>query len=379
MKSGSCALLVAFTCIAGASRAEDGGIKQDVLWESGRHGYHTYRIPALAVTPKGTVLAFCEGRKSNGGDSGNIDLLVRRSTDNGKTWSEQSVVWDDLGNTCGNPCPVVDQKTGTIWLLSTWNRGDDHESMIVAGRSKDTRRVFVMSSTDEGLSWSKPREITSDVKGTNWTWYATGPGAGIQIEHGEHAGRLVMACDHIEAVTKRHYSHVVYSDDHGETWKTGGRTPNPQVNECKVVELTDGRLMLNMRNYAQPMNRRQKAFSKDGGITWEGQRSDDVLIEPVCQASIVRYSWPDKNGDNVILFSNPASTRRENMTVRSTLDDGKTWSRKLSLYAGPSAYSDLAVFKGGTAACLYERGKKHPYEQIVLAQFTLRNLLADEK
>lgn len=370
-------LLITFLFMAGSGRTEDDGIKQDVLWESGRNGYHTYRIPTLAVTSKGTALAFCEGRKNSSSDSGDIDLLSRRSTDNGRTWSEQELVWDDNGNTCGNPCPVVDGRTGTIWLFSTWNRGDDHESRIIAGKSKDTRRVFVVSSTNEGLSWSKPVEITSEIKSTDWTWYATGPGSGIQIEHGKHAGRLVIACDHIEAKTKHYYAHIVYSDDHGKTWKAGGRTTNHQVNECKVVELTDGRLMLNMRNYAQSKHKRQKAFSNDGGITWINQDFDDALLEPICQASIVRYSWRGENSENVILFSNPASTRRENMTVRATFDDGKTWSRKRSLHVGPSAYSDLAVFKDGTAACLYERGKKHPYEQIVLARFTLRDLKAD--
>jgi len=380
MKSGRLVpLLTAFMCTAGIGRAEDNGIKQDILWESGKNGYHTYRIPALAVTPKGTALAFCEGRKKNSGDAGDIDLLVRRSTDNGKTWSEQELVWDDNGNTCGNPCPVVDRKTGTIWLFSTWNRGDDRESMIIAGNSRDTRRVFVASSTNEGVSWSKPVEITSDVKSPDWTWYATGPGSGIQIENGEHTGRLVIACDHIEAKTTNYFSHIVYSDDHGRTWKAGGRSPNHQVNECKVVELTGGRLMLNMRNYSRSKDKRQKAFSNDGGITWENQGFDDALLEPVCQASIVRYSWPGANSDNVILFSNPASTRRENMTVRATFDDGRTWSRKCTLHAGPSAYSDLAVFRDGTAACLYERGKKHPYEQIALARFTLRDLQADVK
>ena len=247
------------------------------LFVSGQDGYHTYRIPALAVTTQGTVLAFCEGRKKGNGDSGDIDLLVKRSSDDGKTWSGQQVVWDDGGNTCGNPCVVVDRDTGTVWLLSTWNRGDDHEPGIIAQTSKDTRRVFAIHSTDDGRTWSTPQEITAGVKKNDWTWYATGPGSGIQIEHGPHRGRLVIPCDHIEAGTKHYYSHVIYSDDHGKSWKLGGSTPQHQVNECEVVELAGGKLMLNMRNYDRSQKNRQAAISEDGGLTWKEQRFDEDI------------------------------------------------------------------------------------------------------
>lgn len=372
-------LAMAIACGAAAARAEeDSGIEHSTLWECGSNGYHTYRIPAIVVTKQGTVLAFCEGRKVHGGDAGDIDLLARRSTDNGRTWSAQRVVRDDGGNTCGNPCPVVDAETGTIWLLSTWNLGQDNERLIIDGQSRDTRRVFVASSTDDGLTWSQPREITADVKKPDWTWYATGPGSGIQITHGKHAGRLVIACDHIEAMTKHYYSHTVYSDDHGKTWELGGSTPDHQVNECEVVELADGRLMMNMRNYDRSKKLRQKAFSRDGGISWEEQGFDDALVDPVCQASIARYSWPGRSTESVILFSNPADTRRVNMTVRGSFDDGKTWAGRLVLHSGPSAYSDLAVLADGTVGCLYERGSKHPYERIVLARFKLGDLRRDQ-
>ena len=159
------------------------------------------------------------------------------------------MIWDDAANTCGNPCAVVDRNTGVISLLVTWNRGDDREPQIIDQTSNDTRRVFVTQSTDDGRTWAPPREITGEVKQSNWTWYATGPGGGIQIENGLHKGRLLVPCDHIEARTKHYYSHIIYSDDHGESWKLGGRTPAHQVNECEVVELAGGRLMLNMRNY----------------------------------------------------------------------------------------------------------------------------------
>ena len=345
------------------------------LFVSGQEGSHTYRIPALAVTTRGTVLAFCEARRERNSDTGNIDLVVKRSTDNGRSWSSQTVIWDDGGNTCGNPCVVVDRDTGTIWLLSTWNRGDDHEREIIDLRSRDTRRVFVTHSTDDGITWATPVEITADVKQRDWTWYATGPCSGIQIQHGPHKGRLVIPCDHIEAKTKHYYSHVIYSDDHGKTWKLGGTTPRHQVNECEVVELAGGRLMLNMRNYDRSKRNRQVAVSPDGGLTWTEQRFDDALIEPICQAAIERYRWPADDAPGVILFSNPASTRsRVKMTVRASFDEGRTWSAKCLLHSGPSAYSDLAVLESGEVACLYEAGHGHPYESILLARFPLQTL-----
>ena len=336
----------------------------------GKDGYHTYRIPSLAVTAKGTVLAFCEGRKTSWGDSGDIDLVLKRSTDAGKTWSNQQVVWDDGPNCCGNPCVVVDRESGTIFLLSTWNCGDDHEGAIIAGKSKDTRRVFVLQSTDDGLTWSKPREITATAKKPDWTWYATGPGSGIRIENGPHKGRLVIPCDHIEAATKDYFSHIIFSDDHGKTWQLGGRTPQPKVNECEVVELTGGRIMLNMRNYDRSQHNRQTAISDDGGLTWRGQKHDPALIEPICQAAVERLRWPQGDKPGVVVFSNPASTSgRVNLTVRASFDDARTWPVSKVIWSGPSGYSDLAVLANGSVACLYEAGSSNIAESIVFSSF----------
>ena len=259
------------------------------VFTSGQDGYCGYRIPALAVTPKCTVLAICEGRKNSLSDAGEIDLLVKRSTDNGKTWGPQRVVWHDGRNTCGNPCVVVDRETGGIWLASCRNNS----------------RVFMIHSDDDGKTWSTAAEITAGVKKSDWGWYATGPGSGIQIERGPHKGRLVIPCDH--GTPKEYWSHVFYSDDHGKTWTLGGTTQQPAVNECQVVELADGTLMLNMRNYNRSQKTRQVALSDDGGTTWKDQRFSETLIEPVCQAAIERYRWPDQDKPGVILFSNPAS------------------------------------------------------------------------
>ena len=343
-------------------------LKQFDLWESGAQGFHTYRIPALTVTNNGTVLAFCEGRKDTRHDTGHIVMLVKRSTDYGETWLEQATIWEDVGHTCGNPSPVVDRKTGTIWLLMTWNRGNDREREIIDGTSKDTRHVYVTSSSDDGLTWAAPQQITTDVKKPDWTWYATGPGHSIQIEYGDYAGRMVVPCDHIEADTNRYYSHVIYSDDNGANWQLGGRSPKDQVNECEVVEIAGGRLLLNMRNYDRSKQARQVSFSDDGGQSWHSQRVDAALIESICQASICRYAWEP----NLVLFANPASIdSRTNMTVRASFDDGETWPEEHTLFAGPSAYSDLAVCENGRVVCLYECGDDHPYESLRLALFDI--------
>lgn len=340
------------------------------VFQAGEGGRHTYRIPALIASPRGTLLAFAEGRKTGAGDTGDIDLLLRRSTDGGRSWGPVQTIWDDGPHTCGNPCPVLDRTTGTLWLLMTWNRGDDHEPRIIAGESRDTRRVFVSHSTDDGGNWSAPREITADVKPPHWTWYATGPGAGIQMEQGAHRGRLVIPCDHIEAGTRHYDAHVIFSDDQGRTWNLGGSTPRHQVNECEVAEIAGGRLLLNMRNYDPTEPRRQQAVSGDGGRTWVDQRHVPEMPDPVCQASLRRLSWPAGDRPGVLLFSNPAGGRRERLTLRASFDDGRTWPVSRVLDPRPAAYSCLAVLPDGGVGILYEAGDRSPYEGLHFARFS---------
>jgi sialidase-1 len=339
-------------------------LKQSDVFTSGTEGYHTFRIPALVVSPKGTLLAFCEGRKIGRGDHGDIDLVLKRSTDGGQSWQEMQIVYEEGGEekiTIGNPCPVVDADTGTIWLPFT----------------RDNDDVLVTSSDDDGVTWSKPRVITSSVKGDDWDWYATGPGNGIQLTRGEHKGRLVIPCDH-RVKEKGEWnqagrSHVFYSDDHGRTWQLGGAT-DWAMNECAVVELADGRLMLNMRSY-RGKKRRGVAISDDGGDTWSEVSDDATLVEPVCQASLIRYTWPDGDGKNLLLFSNPASeSARVRLTVRASRDDGATWPVSRLLYEGSSAYSSMAVLGDGQIGVLYERDD---YGRISLARFGLDWLTQD--
>lgn len=351
-------------------------MQRQILWSRGSGGYFGYRIPALAATPAGTLLAFCEGRRNSLQDTGEINILFRRSSDGGRSWSAQQVIWADSANTCGNPCPVVDRETGVIHLLLTWNRGEDTERAIMNGESRDVRRVFACSSCDDGRTWSPALEISSTARKEDWTWYATGPGAGIQIERGRFKGRLVAPCDHCERTSRLSYSHVLVSDDHGASWRLGGRI-GPGCNECEAVELADGRLMLNMRNADTAKRARLVAFSEDGGVSWKDLRLDEALVEPVCAASIRRLEWPEENRPGVILFSNPASAdKRARMTVRASRDEGATWCAKLVLHEHASAYSDLAALSGGDFACLYESGLGNPYENISFARINLAELSA---
>ena len=188
----------------------------------------------------------------------------------------------------------------------------------------------------------------------------------------------MIACDHIESASKQYYSHVIFSDDHGATWHLGGRTPEHQVNECDVVELMGGRLMLNMRNYQRSARTRQTAISDDGGMTWKDQKHDPVLIEPICEAAIHRHSWPEGEKPGVVLFSNPASTEgRVRMTVRASFDDAATWPVSKVLYEGPASYSDLCSLSDVRFACLYEAGESNIAESIVLTTLALDDLTDD--
>lgn len=151
----------------------DDGI--NFIFKKGMEGYSCYRIPALLRVDENILLAFAEGRKLNCSDTGDIDLVVKRSQDNGFSWSENIVIWSDGSNTCGNPAPVLNAKTGEVVLLATWNNGEDDIGPINDGTSIDTRRVYKINSVDKGLTWNTPTEITTSVKESNWRWYATGP------------------------------------------------------------------------------------------------------------------------------------------------------------------------------------------------------------
>jgi sialidase-1 len=341
--------------------------RQTEVYIAGEGGYHTYRIPSIIVTPKGSLLAFAEGRQASAADAGNIDLVLKRSLDNGASWSPLQVLVDNGANSASNPCPVIDRTTGTIWLLSTRNLATDRESDIIAGKSRATPTVWTMKSNDDGVTWSPPVEITASVRLPGWTWYATGPGVGIQTS----AGRLVIPANHAEFPGGIHRSHLFFSDDGAKTWTLGG-SADPGTNESQVVELAEGRLMLNMRNHPpKPANFRMVATSVDGGRTLTTAHPDETLIEPPAQASILRYSTARSQDRNRLLFSNPASARRERMAVRVSYDEGTTWPVMRVLHDGPAAYSSLVVLPDRSIGVLFERGERSAYETITFSRLTL--------
>jgi sialidase-1 len=347
---------------------------------SGRGGYHAYRIPAMVVFPQGSLVVFCEARKSSLSDDGDIDLLSRRSEDGGKTWLAPQLVIEEGGEArikYGNPTTVVDQETGTIWLAINRDYLDER-----GGRQGGT--LILMSSDDDGKSWSSPIDITSQTKKPSWKHYAFGPGIGIQLRHGPHKGRLILPANYRESFNKREpsWSHIVHSDDHGETWKVGGKL-GKYTNECQVVEITeDGKpgLLFNARNHwgragvPQRSGKRLASRSLDGGLTWSQEEMDPALSDPPCQASIFRYSWATDGHRSRILFSNPAGPGRTNLTIRLSYDEGRTWPVEKLVYGGSAAYSCLTRLPDGKIGVVYERDG---YGKLTFTSFALDWLDAD--
>lgn len=335
---------------------------------SGQGGYNTYRIPAIVRSTNGTLLAFCEGRKNSGSDSGDIDIVLRRSTNNGATWLPMSLVQEEGNNasiTIGNPVPVVDETTGAIHLL--FCRNND--------------RVFRTVSTDDGLTWSARTEITSSVKLPAWDWYATGPGHGIQLKRGAQAGRLIVPSDHI-TTNGLHGAHVVYSDNHGAAWQIGGindEAGGVDPNETLCVEMvtnapTGGsRIYFNTRDQGgAAAGTRGEAWTTNGGTTFSGPFTNrTAFICPVVQGSVQRWSGTDEGGtSNRILFACPNDANaRVAISVWSSTNEAISWSSPKLVYPGPSAYSDLARTSSGEMGLLYERGNSSPYETITFARF----------
>lgn len=344
------------------------------LFEAGQGGYASYRIPGIVVTKRGVLLAYCEARRTGRGDWDAIDILLRRSTDGGRTWDRQRKIAQVAG-TQRNPAAARERSSNPDEL--TYNNpmaiADRRNGVVHFIFCLEYSRCFYMRSDDDGSTFSQPVEITSAFEGFrkeyDWKVIATGPGHGIQLRN----GRLVVPV-WLSTSTGSNAHHpsdnaVIYSDDNGRTWKAGGfvgRNSPELVNpsEAALIELADGRVMFNSRSEST-QHRRMVSYSRNGATGWTQPAFHEQLLEPICMASMVRLSGKPRR--NRILFANPdnlsveqgvqrpgRSRSRKNLSIKLSYDEGATWPVNKSIETGWSGYSDLAVGPDGTIFCFFE-------------------------
>ncbi|MFE5915799.1 exo-alpha-sialidase [Streptomyces sp. NPDC056468] len=351
-----------------------------VPFRAGREGYASFRIPAVVATSTGTLLAFCEGRVGSHDDFGNIDIVLKRSTDGGRTWGPLQVAAKHGDDLAGNPAPVV-LDTGRILLVHVRNAALATESAIRRGAvsAADGRRVWVQHSDDEGATWSAPTEITKGTKRPEWRWYATTPGHAVQLA----GGRVVVPANHSlppagrDNGTEGKYNggHCLLSDDRGATWRIGyvdGNTDGyVNVNETTAAELPDGRVYFNTRNDSTSPGTRADAYSEDGGATLAKPfRPQAGLAAPVCEGSVLHLRDPD-----VLLYSGPADPGfRALMTIRASTDGGITWRSAHTVDGLPAAYSDLVRIDDEAVGLLYETGDFSAYETLTFRRVPVTEL-----
>lgn len=372
---------------AGAAPAPPAhGCASSVPYVSGLGGYHTYRIPAVVRTRQGTVLAFAEGRRYDAGDTGAIDVVLRRSTDGGCTWGPLTVVTPGDGDTRGNPAPVVDPRTGAVVLVTCGNSGAATEGEIMSGEGE--RRVYVQRSRDDGRRFSPPADITAQVKRSDWRWYATGPGHAVALTRGPHRGRLLVPANHSvappagssgSAGSGRDGGHALYSDDSGRTWHLGFVTDSTHgvtnVNETTAAQLPDGRLYFNARDqYGSAPGNRLDSYSGDGGRSLDRPyaRQPSLSDVPVVQGSVLQLRGPGAP----LLFSAPSvPTARRALALWTSTDAGRTFTKRLTLSDRPAAYSDLVQLGPATVGVLYETGTAGSYESLEFRRLDVPSLM----
>jgi sialidase-1 len=379
-------VLVALVTTA-ATRAGEPLLEKRDLFEANTGGYALYRIPGLVATKKGTLLAYCEARKNSRSDWGSIDILMRRSTDGGKTWDPPRKIVSPPKDATKNPVALAQKlaRPGEVTInnpvaIADWRTGAVHFLYCV-----EYARCFYQRSDDDGETFSGPVEITSAFERFrpeyDWKVLATGPGHGIQLSNGRLLVPIWLSTGTGGHAHRPSAVSVVYSDDHGKTWDRGDivvadpRPANPS--ETAAVELADGRVMLNIRHESEPRVR-GVSISRDGVTGWSQMRLDGALPEPVCFGSLVRLSKRPVGDKDRILFvnpHNPTGRERRNLTVKLSEDEGRTWPVSRSVEPGTSGYSDLAVGPGGVIFCLYERGtagrESTGLPSLCLARFNL--------
>jgi sialidase-1 len=367
------------------------------VFESGTEGHKTYRIPALVQLPNKNLLAFCEGRVHGSGDFGDINIVLKKSTDGGANWSALTTVVDYNNLQAGNPAPVVDltdprYPKGRVFLF--YNTGNHDEYSMRIG--KGIREVWYVTSIDGGETWSNPINITTQVHRPNqpgineaytfkedWRTYANTPGHATQFTSGNYKGRIYVAANHSSGPPQKNFedynAHGFYTDNHGESFSISAPIVLPGSNEATAATLSNGKLILNARNQAGTVRYRYVSFSEDGGTTWKENYFDTSLIDPVCEGSILEIG--QKKGKTILAFCNAADAKkRDNLTLRISYDEGKTWTSDASKnkamiiakspenYKGDyAAYSDLVKLNAKQIGILYE---KENYSKIV---FTICN------
>jgi len=396
-------ILLLAAAVINAAPVPAGTLEKIDLFEAGLEGYALYRIPGIVVSKSGAVLAYCEARKSDKGDWGPIDILMRRSFDGGVSWAPRQTIVHLEGehpvnpvaaaqkldrpgeNTANNAAAIADMETGAVHLVYCL----------------EYMRCFYIRSDDDGSTWSRPVEITATFDKFrpeyDWKVIATGPAHGIQLVRGTKKGRLVvpiwMSLGTGGHAHRPSVNGTIFSDDHGKTWQRGAiaipdSPPVRYPNETVIVQLSDGRVMLNARSESDA-HRRLVTISDDGATGWSSARFDDALLEPICMASIVRVD------DRHIAFANPHNLSRKdgkeapgkprdriNVSIKLSSDDGATWPVNRLLENGFSGYSDLAVTRDGTILCFYERGATdganiYKTGRLTVARFGLQWLMGE--
>lgn len=381
MKKSVQFLLLFLMCISASWTWASDAPERTVLFNMGDYDSQYWRIPALVTAADNSLVAVVDKRGSSLGDLPNtISIMSRRSTDNGKNWSEPVVVaYGGNGKTYGDPAVVLDKKTGNLICMFVGDQG------LWNATPYNRQGIYVSKSTDNGVSWSEPVAITDQVYANHSGWYAgfAGSGHGLCLKDGRLMFVLAIRATSATGVPLHNYA--IYSDDGGDNWTLSTNAATTVGDEAKVVELEDGDILMSIRNPSK--GNRIFCKSTDRGQTWGKAYFETELKDPACNGDIIRYSYSTDEGSegkSRLLHSLPESTTtRENVTVYLSEDDGETWPIKKRLVDGYSAYSSLTVLPDGTIGALVEEGKwdsNLPGEdgfQLVFYRFTMDWLTSD--